>query len=213
MVFGSMIVVPLLLGRFAPPWSCTAGGGLPQSRFQLIDFSQPLVARLRRAMTEMGLKLGLAKPSHHHLPRKLVNLFPGQHVHAGFFHVEQAVEGPRSDGEGAGVGAEGGEDDAGMIADEALAPDHVTALHDAGTGMEVAGDLSRFHLARWFVAKHDGSKEDRLGMTATQSGLRRGIMVAADPHRVDPLGNAPHTDDMTGINLGVPGIIVETVAQ
>lgn len=65
-----------------------------------------------------------------------------QHIRHQRFPPEQPLIRPVEHIQRAGVGAEGGHDQAGAVAGEAAAADGAAALDDAGAGVEVASDLA-----------------------------------------------------------------------
>src|SRR5215472_11919264 len=95
--------------------------------------------------------------------------------------VEQPCDGGIADIESAGIGAEGRQDQALFIADEAAPADPPAAPAERCLGMEMPRDLARRGRRRGDMAEEQGADSELRLHQAAQIGGRNGIVIAGDP--------------------------------
>ena len=84
----------------------------------------------------------------------------------------------------AGIGAEGGQDEAAAVAGEASPPDRFAEPGDARRGMKMTGDFAMGVAGLRLVAEPDRPDGEFVDMAAGEPVLFAGIVVAGDPDPV-----------------------------
>ena len=127
--------------------------------------------------------------------------------------VEQPCDGGIADIESAGIGAEGRQDQALFIADEAAPADPPAPPAERSLGMEMARDFAGRGRGRGDMTEEQGAEDELRLHHAAEIGRRGGIVIAGDP---DPAAAADEAGQALAIGAAEAlsrAAVMEAVAE